>query len=179
MVDDPISKSLAADEKSECTRGVCAKRSRCPEVDCDGAPARCCVTLISEVDSCGLLVGVEDGSELLGSYEIGDKQLAAAARADRLALLRQKRLRRQNHVGADARNRAVVADLDFNKLGQQKCDSRRTKPYTNRRKPLLVECHVSDGSNFLDFEEACVGMLFDIHGYSWCPLTTLSMFYGI
>ena len=49
---------MAADEKSECTRGVCAKRSRFLEVDCDGAVAHCSVTLISKVDSCGLLVGV-------------------------------------------------------------------------------------------------------------------------
>ena len=55
-------------KKSECTRGVCAKRNRCPDVEFDGAPARCSVTLISEVDSCGLLVGVEAGSELRASY---------------------------------------------------------------------------------------------------------------
>ena len=77
----------------------------------------------------------------------------------------------------NARNRMAVADLDFNKLGHHKCDSRRRKPYTNRRKSLLVEGCVSDRSNYLDFEETCVGMLFDIHDRSWCPLTALSMFY--
>ena len=78
-------------KKSECTRGVCAKRNRCPDVEFDGAPACCSVTLISEVDSCGLLVGVEAGSELRESYEISDKQLAAAARADRRGIVEPKK----------------------------------------------------------------------------------------
>ena len=83
---------MVADEKSDGTRGVCAKRSRCLEVDCDGAVAHCSVTLISKVDSCGLLVGVEARSEL-------KKQLAAAARAAHWALLSQKRIKRQTMLG--------------------------------------------------------------------------------
>ena len=91
VVGEPISKNVALDDKGECTRGVCIERSCCLEVACDGTDARCGVTLISEVYCRGLLVGVEAGNELLGSYEINKKQLAAAVWANRRALFSQKR----------------------------------------------------------------------------------------
>ena len=68
----------------------------------------------------GLLVGVEAGSEVLGSCEISKKQLAAAARAAHRALLSQKKDKTSNHVGMEARKIVVVAYFDFNKLGQHK-----------------------------------------------------------
>lgn len=82
VVDEPISKSLVVGVDGECTREICAKRSRCLEVACDGVVANCRVSLISKVDGCGFLVGVEVGSQLVDTHEINSNQCSVSDKSN-------------------------------------------------------------------------------------------------
>ena len=113
------------------------------------------------------LVGDLGLNKFLGSQEIDNRQLTAAARKNRQALLSQKRIKREKHVKRNVENGAVVGNTEFNLLTGHKRNKRRRATCAKRERLRLVECHDSNMVDCLDFRGSNVGMLFVVAGCYW------------